>query len=67
MHQEEKANWEHVEDSMSSGRKVLRLLKWVLEVQRCRNAVKVRDPVLRVLAVLMHAFSSVYYFVDNLI
>ena len=63
----EKMGWELVEDSMSSGRKVLRLLKWVLELQRCRASFKVQKPILRYLAVMMHAFSSVYYFVDNLI
>jgi len=61
------ASWERVEESMSSGRKVLRLLKWVLELQRCRASFKQSEPLLRYLAVMMHAFSAVYYFVDNLI
>mmetsp|Transcript_18587 Transcript_18587/g.24269 ORF Transcript_18587/g.24269 Transcript_18587/m.24269 type:complete len:544 (-) Transcript_18587:385-2016(-) len=73
------APWRLLEDSMSSGRKVFRLFKWVKEYERARLALTVPDQYLgcvrtkaraivtRILAILMHGFAGGYYFVDNMI
>eukprot|EP00924_Labyrinthula_sp_SR-Ha-C_P003186 augustus_masked-scaffold_15-processed-gene-1.44-mRNA-1 protein AED:1.00 eAED:1.00 QI:0/-1/0/0/-1/1/1/0/607 len=75
----ELAWWVLLEDSMSQGRKVLRLFKWVKEYERARLAMVIPPEFLtnikssakalfnRILQVLMHVFAAIYYFSDNLI
>jgi hypothetical protein len=75
--QDAHAPWRNVEESMSSGRKVLRLLKWTKELERVQRSVthedigphatRVRALAARVLGSLMHSFSALYYIVDNVI
>mmetsp|Transcript_6873 Transcript_6873/g.10872 ORF Transcript_6873/g.10872 Transcript_6873/m.10872 type:complete len:445 (-) Transcript_6873:248-1582(-) len=73
------APWKKLEESMSSGRKVFRLLKWIKEYEKARLAVTAPDSYLglghnkrlalfqRVLAVLMNSFSFLYYWFDNMV
>jgi hypothetical protein len=75
--QDADAPWRNVEESMSSGRKVLRLLKWIKELERVQRSIthedmgphhsRLRALVARVLGFFMHAFSTLYYLVDNVI
>jgi len=73
------APWVKLEESMSNGRKVFRLLKWFKEYERARFALtcpnsylsvvgtKTWAILIRVLAVLMNTCSFMYYLYDNLI
>lgn len=63
--------WVLLEDSMSSGRKVLRLFKWMKEVERAKLSLNAKKSVktlsLRLLTFIAHLFAACYYFFDNLI
>jgi hypothetical protein len=75
------APWRLLEESMSNGRKVFRLGKWIKEYEKARLALTAPDAyigvipgvsarramVTRVLAVLMNAFSCSYYLWDNIV
>lgn len=75
----DEAPWKKLEESMSSGRKVFRLGKWIKEYERARVALTAPDSYLgvhptkyhalvtRFLAVLMNTFSFWYYVFDNMI
>jgi len=75
--QDGNAPWRNVEESMSSGRKVLRLLKWIKELERVQRSVthedigphatKARALIARVLGFFMHSFSTLYYMADNIL
>lgn len=71
------AAWYKLEESMSSGRKLLRLFKWLKELERIQRAYYVPDPgphqsearrnFMSVLGLFMHSFSFAYYFIDNVL
>jgi hypothetical protein len=74
------APWRNLEESMSSGRKLLRLFKWIKEFERAQrsfwlgdelsvmaNASSIRSFIARVLGTFMHSFSFLYYLFDNIL
>ena len=71
------ATWRNLEESMSAGRKTLRLFKWIKEFERMQRAFHMPDPgphetelrtqIASVLGFLMHTFSFAYYFIDNVL
>lgn len=71
------APWRNLEDSMSTGRKTLRLFKWIKEFERMQRAfyfadngphlTESRRAVASVLGFFMHSLSFAYYFVDNML
>ncbi|GBG24644.1 Peroxisomal membrane protein 11-like [Hondaea fermentalgiana] len=75
----DEAPWKKLEESMSNGRKVFRLGKWIKEYEKARVALTAPDSYLgvhpnkysalvtRFLAVLMNSFSFWYYVFDNMI
>jgi hypothetical protein len=71
------APWRNLEESMSAGRKTLRLFKWTKEFERMQRSLAFPDPgphaseartkVASALGFFMHTFSFAYYFVDNVL
>ncbi|KAH9249054.1 hypothetical protein BASA81_013266 [Batrachochytrium salamandrivorans] len=73
----DKTPYLNLEESMSTGRKTLRLFKWLKEFERMERAFlqvdpgphesKLRKTVASVIGLFMHTCSFVYYLVDNIL